>query len=746
MSENDRQHSGSPPEPDPGAASPPDDAGGPDANTPGGSGRRSRRLVRPDAPAARAVDDGAPSPPPRRERASDSTPPAAAPFRRRPSGGLSRPEVVHGRGTKSPYVRIWSPDVRGGFRRRASGVLEAMPEATQPRGALGRLFGRTKAVLVGTPLSSARLAHERLSKKKALAVFSSDALSSSAYATEEILVILALAGTAYLGLSVPIALAITTLMAIVVISYRQTVRAYPGGGGAYVVAKENLGELTGLVAAGALLVDYILTVSVSVAAGTAAIIAAVPEVDFLRVEICVAAILIITVLNLRGITESATIFAFPTYAFVIMGLALIAIGAIRVITGNAEAVHYEEAVVATQGLSLFLVLRAFSSGSAALSGIEAISNGVQSFKPPEAKNASQTLVAMGLILATLFMGITLLANHYGLHEVEGKTVVSQLGEVVFGKNVIFYVWQAATALILLLAANTSFSAFPSLASLLAKDSYMPRQFTFRGDRLAFSNGIIVLGIAATVILVALGASVTRLIPLYAVGVFASFTLSQLGMVLYARRHRQVGWQRAALVSGVGGVVTMIVTAIIVLTKFTGGAWVSIAMGGVLVLIFRAISRHYRAVDERLALPDLGQPLPVSTRPQTVLVPVRSLNRAVVRALSYARSITGDVTALHVTDSLEETDKLREQWDQWAGDVPLVVIESPYRSFTQPILSYIDAVEDHDPETLITVILPEFMPSHWWQAPLHNQDALRLKAALLFRKDTVVTDVPQHFDE
>jgi amino acid transporter len=652
-------------------------------------------------------------------------------------------EVLRGQRTKSPYVRVMTTQTKGGFRRRASGVLEAMPEASQPRGGFGALYGRFKSLLVGVPLSSARLAHERLSKKKALAVFSSDALSSSAYATEEILVILAFAGSAYLGLSIPIALAITLLMAIVVSSYRQTIRAYPGGGGAYIVARENLGVMPGLAAAGALLVDYTLTVSVSVAAGTAAIIAALPEVGFLRIEIAVAAIVIITVLNLRGISESATIFAFPTYAFVFLGLALIAVGVIRVATGNAEPVVYEEALVATQGLTLFLVLRAFSSGSAALSGIEAISNGVPSFKPPEAKNAAQTLVAMGVILATLFVGITLLSRYYGLHPVEGKTIVSQLGEVVFGKNALFYVWQAATALILLLAANTSFSAFPSLASLLAKDSYMPRQFTFRGDRLAFSNGIIVLGLASAVIMVIFGASVTRLIPLYAVGVFASFTLSQLGMVIFWRRNRTSGWRRGVLISGFGAVATCIVTSIIVVTKFLVGAWMSILMGVLLVFFFRAIKKHYETVDSNLELPSLDMPLPVVSRAQTVLVPVRSLNRASVRAIAYARSISDDVTALHVTDDLQEAERMREQWERWAGEVPLVIIESPYRSFIQPVLSYIDTIDDKDPESLITVVLPEFVPNHWWQTPLHNQEALRLKAALLFRRNTVVIDVPQH---
>jgi amino acid transporter len=701
----------------------------------------------PDQPPAaqRTVPDAGQEP---GGRAGDgSAQPPRRPATPRSGAAIDQREVVTGRMTKSRFVRVMTTEVRGGFRRRASGVLEATAEAAQPRTGAGALYRRIKEVLVGQPLSTAQLSHERLSKKKALAVFSSDALSSSAYATEEILIILALAGTAFLNISIPIALAITTLMAIVVISYRQTIRAYPNGGGAYVVARENLGELPGLAAAAALLVDYVLTVSVSVAAGTAAIIAAVPELSFLRIEIGVLAIVIITILNLRGITESATIFAFPTYAFILLGFTLIAIGAVRYLTGNVHPVEYDEVLLATEGLTLFLILRAFSSGCAALSGIEAISNGVQSFKAPEARNAIQTLTVMGLILAALFLGITLLANAYGLREAHGQTIVSQLGREVFGgENVVYYLWQAATALILLLAANTSFSAFPSLASLLAKDSYMPRQFTFRGDRLAFSNGIIVLGVAATVILVGFGAEVTRLIPLYAVGVFASFTLSQTGMVMYSRRTRERGWQRSMLISGIGATATLVVTVVIVVTKFGGGAWMSIAMGAVQVLLFRAIRDHYRGVDARMELPDLDEPLPVVSRPQAVLVPVRSLNRPVVQALAYARSISRDVTALHVTDDLAAAERLREQWERWAGDVPLVIIESPYRSFLQPLLSYIDTIDDHDPETMVTVVLPEFVPNHWWQTPLHNQEALRLKAQLLFRRNTVVVDVPLHLDD
>jgi amino acid transporter len=682
--------------------------------------------------------------------AMETRPPTTEPEAQRQNARLAPDvrlrEIVHGKTSKSPYVRVLTTEARSGFRRRGGGILQVTLEATAPRGGPGRLYGRIKALAVGAPMSTAQLAHERLPKTKALAVFSSDALSSSAYATEEILLVLVLVGTAHLGLSIPIALAITLLLTIVAVSYRQTIRAYPSGGGAYIVAKDNLGDGPAQVAAAALLVDYILTVSVSVAAGVAAIISALPELEAWRVAIGVAAIAVVTLLNLRGVRESGTIFAIPTYAFIFTAFALLAVGAFRVITGNAEPVVHEEAVVATQGLTLFLILRAFSSGCAALTGVEAISNGVPAFKVPESRNASTTLTWMAVILGTIFIGFTLLAHQYDLIPSHDETIVSQLGRVVFGENAAYYVWQAATALILLLAANTAYADFPRLASILAKDDYMPHQFAFRGDRLAFSNGIIVLGVAAAVILWGFGGQVTRLIPLYAVGVFVSFTLSQGGMVVHWRRLRERGWGRSLVINAVGATATALVALIITATKFTHGAWMTILIGVVLVLFFRAIHGHYVGVARRLELPRLDTPWPLVFRPQLMIVPIRRLNRASVRALSYANAISQSVTAVHVSDDLEDAKLIQDQWDRWAGTIPLVVIESPFRSFTQPLLSYIDAIEDHDPNTVITVVLPEFLPRHWWQTLLHNQDALRLKAALLFRKDTVVIDVPQHYDQ
>lgn len=642
------------------------------------------------------------------------------------------------------FIRVYRTDERDRpFRRLRSGILEVRPEATQPTGTFGRLFGRLKGILVGAPLSTARLAHERLSKVKALAVFSSDALSSSAYATEEILIVLAATGAANLRISVPIAVAIVALLTIVVISYRQTIRAYPNGGGAYIVAKDNLGQGSGLIAAAALLVDYILTVSVSVAAGVAAITSAVQGLAPFRVEIGIGVIALVTLLNLRGVSESATIFATPTYAFIITACALLVVGAIRVTTGSVGPVAHTEALAVTKGLGLFLILRAFASGCAALTGVEAISNGVPAFKPPESRNASITLIWMGLVLGVLFMGITLLANHLQIYPSDTETVVSQLGRVIFGHNPVYYFWQAATALILLLAANTSFADFPRLSSLLARDNYMPHQFSFRGDRLAFSNGIIVLGAASALILAVYGGDVTRLIPLYAVGVFVSFTFSQSGMVIHWRRHPEPGSRRSMVVNGFGAVATAVVAVIIIATKFTHGAWLSILIGFVLVMMFRAIHRHYRQVEEESRLPDLSEPLPLATRPQAMIVPVTDLNRAAVNALSYARSISPNVTAVHVTDDQENVGTLRERWEKWAGGIPLVIIESPYRAFTAPLLRYLDEVQRRDPEARITVVLAEYVPKHLWEHLLHNQTTLRLKAALLFRRNTVVIDVPHH---
>jgi len=654
---------------------------------------------------------------------------------------------VH-RGTKpgTRYYRL-TPVREQKLRRVAPDYLQATAAALRPADLPGRIWQSIKRLLVGTPLATSQLAHERLSKLKALAVFSSDALSSTAYATEEILLILVLAGTGALGWSLPIAAAIAALLIIVATSYRQTVRAYPNGGGAYVVAKENLGTIPGLIAGGALTIDYILTVAVSTAAGVAAITSAASGLHSLRVELAVLVVALLVLGNLRGIRESGTIFAIPTYVFIVSFGAMIAVGLVRVISGNyGPPPSAGVEVTPLEGLSLFLILRAFSSGSAALTGIEAIANGVPSFKPPESKNAAITLGWMAAILASFFIGVTVLAHQFDVVPLPDQTVPSQVARVTFGTTPMYYIVQVATALILVLASNTSFNGLPALASVMARDRFLPRQFSFRGDRLAYSNGIIVLGAAAVGLLILYGADTHRLIPLYAVGVFVSFTLSQAGMVVHWWRLREPGWKRSMAINGVGATATAVVALIIAGTKFTHGAWIVILAIPLLVVLFHRIHGHYEGVRRLLAV-DTALPLAlhgtVDHRQQQAIVPVDEINRAVVRTLAYARAISHNITAIHVTDDPEEAEHLRREWERQVPDIPIVIVESPYRSLVAPVLAYIDALDRRRPGSLITVVLPEFVPARFWQRWLHNQAAARLKKALAGRPNTVVIDVPYH---
>jgi amino acid transporter len=627
------------------------------------------------------------------------------------------------------------------LKRKGETVLEATAEAERARSALGRTWQTCRAIVLGVPLATAQVVHERLNKKKALAIFSSDALSSSAYATEEILLILVLAGTSALYASVYIAIAIAALLTVVAISYRQTVRAYPNGGGAYAVAADNLGPLPSLVAASSLTVDYVLTVAVSTAAGVAAIISAAPDLADVRIELAVAFVIAVTVINLRGIRESGTIFAIPTYAFMFSFAAMIIVGLVRVILGEGpvetEAV---EAEAATETLGLFLILRAFSAGSTALTGIEAVANGVPSFKPPESQNAATTLAWMAAILGSLFVGVTILANEFDVVPTEDITVVAQVAKGSFGETIPFYIVQATTALILILAANTSFNSFPRMASVLAEDGYMPRQFQFRGDRLAYSNGIIVLGAAAIGLLIIFSASVHDLIPLYAVGVFVGFTISQSGMIVHWLRNKQPGWKGSLAINAVGAAATGVVMVIIGSTKFVDGAWITIAAIALFVAIFYFIYRYYRTFEIDLSpAPDEVSPDKKLLSSQRVVVPVNKINRAVYWTLEYALSISDNVTAVHIEHEDELTgDRLQEQWAKQMGDIPLVIIESPYRSFVAPFLAYLDALGTDRP---ITVAIPQFVTKHWWENLLHNGTVNRLKRALRKRKYTVVVDVP-----
>ncbi len=656
-------------------------------------------------------------------------------------------EIRKGQKPGSSYVRL-APRSEQPFRRLGRpDLLLATEAAIRPRTGLEAAWRHVKRLLVGTPLETSGLVRERLTKVKALAVFSSDNLSSSAYATEEILLVLILAGTGALTFSIPIALAIAALVAIVATSYRQTVRAYPSGGGAYLVAKENLGTLPGLVAGASLLVDYTLTVAVSVAAGVAAITSAVPAAHDERVIMGVAFIGVLTLGNLRGIRESGTIFAIPAYIFIASFASMLVVGLVRVLLdGDLQAGAPPNAIAAgTQGMGLFIILRAFSSGSAALTGIEAVSNGVPNFKPPESKNAAIVLVWMAAILAAFFVGLTVLAHQLDVTPSETKTVVAQVAETVFGKTPLFYIVQAATGMILVLAANTSFNGLPVLASVMARDRFLPRQFTFRGDRLALSYGVVGLGTASAVILVIFRGETHRLIPLYAVGVFTGFTLSQLGMVLHWRKTQERGWPRALVVNGVGAVATGVVAVIIAATKLVSGAWITLLGIGFLTWLLAAIRRHYDRVNEQLEVttPAKAPPAqPGAPGPkEAVLVPIDEVNEAVRRTVEYARTTSENVTALHVSDSAEEAEEMRQRWHETIPDVPLVIIESPYRSFIAPILAYIDALDRSHPGSVITVALPELVPRHFWQSILHNQSAIPLKRALLSRPNTVVVGIP-----
>ncbi len=597
-----------------------------------------------------------------------------------------------------------------------------------------------KRLFVGAPMPLAQARHERLRKTVALAVFSSDALSSVAYATEEILLILILAGAAATHLATPIALTITALLIIVAISYQQTIHAYPSGGGSYIVARANLGVVPGLVAAGALLVDYVLTVSVSVAAGVAAITSAIPDLAGHKVVIGLVCVAGIAFANIRGVRESGRLFAVPTYFFIASFGVLLVGGFYRIVTGSLERVA-PSAVAGSEALTWFLVLRAFSSGCTAMTGTEAISNGIPAFRPPESRNAAITLGWMAVILATTFVGITVLAWTLGILPNENETVVSQIARQLFGSGVMYYLIQAATALILVLAANTSFADFPRLSSLLARDRFVPRQFGNLGERLVFSNGIMMLAAFAALLIVLFRGETHALIPLYAVGVFISFTLSQSGMVRYWWHERQRGWRHRLAINGVGAAATGVVTIVIAATKFTHGAWIVVVVIPLLVVSFLMMRRHYDEVAEELSLEGLEAPPELQ---HTVLVLIGDVHRGVVLAVQYARSLAAPsaaVRAVYVETDPARTSKLEEKWARWGLSVPLVVLTSPYRSLLRPLLDYLDQIQSRGDDQMITIVLPEFLPGKWWQHILHNQTALLVKGALLFRKNTVVADVP-----
>jgi amino acid transporter len=612
-----------------------------------------------------------------------------------------------------------------------------------------------KRVLVGRPLATTEMEHQRIPKTIALAVFSSDAISSTAYATEEILFVVAVGGSSLaLGLNtlIPIGVAVAILLTIVVTSYRQTIFAYPSGGGSYVVSRENLGENPSLVAGASLLVDYILTVAVSISAGVAAIVSIPAFQDLQKHRVALGLILIlgISLANLRGIKESGRIFAVPTYIYIAILGALVSYGLFRSFVlddiHKINPIAFKEAGNNLVGgtLGIFILLKGFSSGAVALTGVEAISNGVPAFRRPESKNAAATLVWMGVILGTLFMGVQILAHHLGPYPTEKSTVMSQLGAAVFGSGTVLYViLQFATAAILTLAANTAYADFPRLSSIIAHDGYLPRQLANRGDRLVFSNGVIVLATAAGALIIAFGGTTNALIPLYAVGVFLSFTLSQAGMVRHHQKEQETGYKRNIVINAVGSVATAIVLLIVATTKFTSGAWVPLVVIPVIVVGFKAIKRHYRTVAEGLRVTPDYKPRNMN---HTVVVLVGGVHRGVLEALAYARSLSPNhLIAVSVVSDEEDQERLERAWEEFNIEIPLEIVYSPYRELTRPILRYIDELDARWENDVITVLLPEFVVRHWWGNVLHNQTALLLKGRLLFRKGTVVTSLPYHLE-
>jgi amino acid transporter len=616
--------------------------------------------------------------------------------------------------------------------------------------------------LIGRPLATADAPHQTIGKAVGLAVFASDALSSTAYATQEILAILAAAGLGAFSFAFPISIAIVTLLAIVAISYEQTIHAYPGGGGAYIVARDNLGELPAQTAGAALLTDYILTVAVSVSSGVAQIASAYPALFPWRVHLAVALVLFITLINLRGVRESGITFSIPTYFFIGMLAVTLGAGLWRYLTGSLGQVvdlpPMHIGTQATQGVTVFLILHAFSSGTAALTGIEAISNGITAFKEPRSHNAGITLVVMAVILSTFFLSITFLSGRIGAVPSEEETIISQLARTVFGGRHLLYLGTIlATMLILVMAANTAFADFPRLSALHAGDGFLPRQLTYRGSRLVYSRGIVVLAAIACLLIIAFKASVTALIPLYAIGVFLSFTLSQAGMArrwwkIWQLRPSQelrepgsvlrydAGWKWKLAINGFGAMCTAVVMVIFAVTKFTDGAWIILVLVPAMVWVFFAIHRHYRNLARALSLEHYGAPPAI--RRHRVIIPISGVHSGSLAALDYALSLSPDVTAVHVSIDPAETERVQAKWGCWGNGVRLVILDSPYRLLLEPLLGYIEYLSGlRQPGEMITIVVPQFVPKHWWTNLLHTQTAVLLRLALLFRRGIVVTDVP-----
>ena len=657
-------------------------------------------------------------------------------------------EKRRGRRPGDAYVRIVRPFEEAFHRGDEEGELIATERTVLQRtGWTGALRGfRTR--LIGRPISSEEEEHERLTKVKGLAIFSSDNISSSAYGPEEIMRVLALAGAGALTLTLPLAGLITVMLAIVTLSYRQTIKAYPNGASSYIVASDNLGSIAGILAAAALLIGYVVTVAVSVSAGVAAMTSLFPELYPERVVIGVALVLLLTLGNLRGIRESGTIFMIPTYAYIVVMLGIVAYGIVRTVSGDigpfVAPAEWEGVESATQALGLFLILRAFSQGAVALTGVEAISDGVPAFQKPEWKNARTTLTWAAVVFALLFVGIAFLVTVLRVvpDPTEEQTLLSLLVRHLTGEGPVLVIAQIATALILVLAANTSFADFPRLSSFLARDGFLPRQFAYRGERLAFTTGIIALAGMAVALIVGFNASVSGLIPLYTLGVFIAFTLSQGGMLVRWWRRREPGWRPGLAINGLGALTTLVVTLVVGSSNFFQGAWLVIVLTPLLMALLLAIRGHYRDLDAALALDQVPATAEIAPRP-IVIVPISRLDRPALQAIAFANSISTEAVAVHVTSDPDTAAAMRANWPGWAHTTELVIVESPYRALIGPLLAYMDALQRQAPERPILVVLAEFVPRHWWENLLHNQTALRLKLRLFARRNTIVADVPYH---
>ena len=659
------------------------------------------------------------------------------------------------KGTPEEPEQDDSGDMYRHFFYEEGGHLVATPEASAGENKLQRGMQKIKATVIGKPIFSKDEIHERLTKFKALAVFGSDAISSCAYATEASLIVLMAAGNGALHISFFTALAIALLLSMVAFSYRQTVYAYPNGGGSYNVSRQNLGQTAGLVAAAALLIDYIMTVAVSIAAGTAAVTSALIAAGFnsqithltaalppflnLNVILSLVFIGLMTLGNLRGIREAGAIFAIPTYLFIACFSIMLVVGIIKVFTHTLTPITPPAILPVLEPVTLWLVLRAFSAGAVAMSGTEAISNGVPVFKPNESKNAATTLTIMATLLGVFFVGVSFLSNH--LHLVPGnQTIVSQVALSVFGQNVFYYIFQITTMGILVVAANTAFADFPRLSSVLARDNYMPHIFGNRGDRLAFSTGIMFLGIISALLLVVFKGNVDSLIHLYAVGVFLAFSMSDTGMVVHWWKTRGKGWKTSILINGADAILTTSILIIVIITKFMYGAWIIILLIPMIVPVFMFIHKHYNRVAEQLRLLSM-QASPPQTIEHSVLMPIDDVNYASLRAMSFARTISKDITVIHIATDTKRAEKIQEKMRTYAPDLKLVIVESPLRAFMRPLLTYVDFHHRQHPQGFVTIVMPEFITAHWWEKFLHNRTAEHLTQAFKRHPNIAVVNVP-----